>query len=406
MAVIFPSDSSIRSVDKAYFYREAYLPAPTVQSHASNLLRMPNGDLLCAWFGGSLEGNPDISIYLSRLRCGESEWTEASKMTHDNTRSEQNPVLFHAPTGELWLLYTSQHAGDQDTAIVKYRVSTDSGTTWGDEKVLFHDTGTFIRQPVVVLEDGAWVVPVFKCRVQPGERWLGNDDISCIRVSRDQGRSWSESEIPESTGCVHMEIQRLKDGSYLGMFRSRWADNVYLATSPDGLVWSAPQPTPLPNPNAGICFDVLPSGRVVLVYNHSSKRDALGRRQGLYDDIADGVDERKNQASAKDGRESFWGSPRAPLCVAWSDDKGSTWKHRILEEGDGYCLTNNSERKLNRELSYPSMICADGTIHIAYTFWRQRIKYVQLKEDFFDDGPAGWLSGSIRRISTGLGLTG
>lgn len=406
MAAIFPSDSSIRSVDKPYFYREAYLPAPTVQSHASNLLRMPNGDLLCAWFGGSLEGKPDISIYLSRLRCGESEWTEASKMTHDNTRSEQNPVLFHAPTGELWLLYTSQHAGDQDTAIVKYRVSTDSGTTWGDEKVLFHDTGTFIRQPVVVLEDGAWVVPVFKCRVQPGERWLGNDDISCIRVSRDQGRSWSESEIPESTGCVHMEIQRLKDGSYLGMFRSRWADNVYLATSPDGLVWSAPQPTPLPNPNAGICFDVLPSGRVVLVYNHSSKRDASGRRQGLYDDIVDGVDERKNQASAKDGRESFWGSPRAPLCVAWSDDKGSTWKHRILEEGDGYCLTNNSERKLNRELSYPSMICADGTIHIAYTFWRQRIKYVQLKEDFFDDGPAGWLSGSIRRISTGLGLTG
>jgi predicted neuraminidase len=25
----------------------------------------------------------------------------------------------------------------------------------------------------------------------------------------------------------------------------------------------------------------------------------------------------------------------------------------------------------------------DGTIHIAFTFWRQTIKYVQIGEDFF-----------------------
>jgi len=39
---------------------------------------------------------------------------------------------------------------------------------------------------------------------------------------------------------------------------------------------------------------------------------------------------------------------------------------------------------LNRELSYPSILIErDGTIHIAFTFWRQRIKYVKLGEDFF-----------------------
>ncbi|RAQ67146.1 glycosyl hydrolase [Aspergillus flavus] len=378
-----PQDSLVRETNRPYFYREAYLPGATAQNHASNLLLLPNGDVLCAWFGGSMEGKPDISIYLSRLRSGEQSWSEAIRMTHDNTRSEQNPVLFCTPTGDLWLLYTSQHAGNQDSAIVKRRISKDDGITWGKEEVLFPDSGIFIRQPVIVLDDGAWVIPVFKCRVEPGERWLGNNDISCIRVSRDEGQTWTESVIPESTGCVHMEIQRLKDCSYLGLFRSRWADHIYLATSPDGLSWSPPQPTILPNPNAGICFDVLPSGRVVVVYNHSSKLDATGRRQGLYDDIADGVDERRDQSSTQDGRESFWGAPRAPLCVAWSDDSGKTWERRVLEDGDGYCMTNNSEKKLNRELSYPSMVLDEGKIHIACTFWRQRIKYVQLSDDFF-----------------------
>jgi predicted neuraminidase len=122
----------------------------------------------------------------------------------------------------------------------------------------------------------------------------------------------------------------------------------------------------------------------VVVYNHSSREKALGRREGLYDEISDGTDSRPNQKARTDGKEAFWGAPRAPLSVAWSDDKGRTWQSRTLEEGDGYCLTNNSEQKLNRELSYPSMLVGeDGTIHIAFTFWRQTIKYVQIRDDFF-----------------------
>lgn len=378
-----PSDCGVRSVNGPYFRKEAFLPAATVQCHASNLLFLPNGDLLCAWFGGTMEGKPDISIYMSRLRAGTEEWAPADKMTHDNSRSEQNPLLFQAPCGDVWLLYTSQHAGDQDSAIIKHRISKDGGKNWGPEEALFPDQGTFIRQPIRLLEDGTWVLPVFKCRVDPGQRWMGSDDISCIRFSKDQGQTWSEAEVPNSTGCVHMAIQRLKDGQYLALFRSRWADNVYLSRSRDGLTWSSPETTPLPNPNAGICFDVLPSGRVVLVYNHSSKDNATGRREGLYDDIGDAGDDRTNQTT-KSGKSAFWGAPRAPLCVAWSDDNGVTWERRVLEDGDGFCMTNNSEKKLNRELSYPSMVVGkDGTLHIAFTFWRQRIKYVQLKDDFF-----------------------
>ncbi|KAI9927837.1 hypothetical protein ASPWEDRAFT_557061 [Aspergillus wentii DTO 134E9] len=376
---------SLQSPPRPYSYREAFIPAATAQCHASNLLFLPNGDLLCVWFGGSMEGRPDISIYLSRLEAGQSTWLPAEKMTHDSTRSEQNPILCFSPSNDLWLLYTSQDAGNQDSAVVKHRVSPDLGRTWGEPRVLFSEPGTFIRQPPLFLDDGTWVIPIFKCRSEPGERWLGNDDVSCVRASRDGGSTWSETIVPNSYGCVHMEIQRLRDGRYLALYRSRWADHIYSSVSSDGINFTEPKPISLPNPNAGICFDVLPSGRVVLVYNHSSRADAEGRRDGLYDDIGDTGDARKNQGSKHAGKEAFWGSPRAPLNVAWSDDGGETWKHRVLEEGDGYCMTNNSEKKLNRELSYPSMVVEGEKVHVAFTFWRQTIKYVCLEGDFFDN---------------------
>ncbi|KXJ94920.1 glycosyl hydrolase [Microdochium bolleyi] len=372
--------------NKPFAHKECFVPAETAQCHASNLLSLSNGDMLCAWFGGSQEGKPDISIYLARLPANATTWGRAERVTFDSTRSEQNPVLFQTPNGkELWLMYTSQHAGDQDLAVVKYQVSHDNGASWAQPSVLFPEPGTFIRQPMILLDDGAWAIPIFKCRAEPGTRWIGNDDISAIRVSRDEGKTWSETEVPDSFGAVHMNVRQLNDKSYLGLYRSRWADHVYMSTSRNGIEWTTPRPTELPNPNAGICFDVLPSGRVLAVYNHSSRADAQGRREGLYDDIADAGDDRKNQNSRHAGKEAFWGAPRAPLCLAWSDDNGRSWRTRVLEEGDGFCMTNNSEQKLNRELSYPSIAQGpDGAVHVAFTFWRQKIKHVVLDPAVLD----------------------
>ena len=379
-------DATLRTASTPFPHAAAFLPAATVQCHASNLLLLADGDLLCAWFGGSQEGKPDISIYLSRLRSGSNNWLSAEKMTFDETRSEQNPVLFEAPSpsNELWLMYTSQKAGNQDSAVVKRRVSSDGGSTWSEPQVLFPEAGVFIRQPMVALSSTEWVIPTFLCRTKPGARWVGNDDISEVRVTKDAGKTWQAVTVPNSFGAVHMEIQKLRENKYLALYRSRWADNVYASVSQDAVHWSEPKATALPNPNSGICFDVLPSGRVVIVYNDSSRAKATGRRAGLYDDIAEEGDRRPNQASTHGGKEAFWGAPRAPLCLGWSDDDGQTWSSKIIQEGDGYCMTNDSEKKLNRELSYPSMMVdEDGTMHIAFTFWRQAIKYLRIGSDIF-----------------------
>ena len=68
---------------------------------------------------------------------------------------------------------------------------------------------------------------------------------------------------------------------------------------------------------------------------------------------------------------------------ATSTDDGQTWPVRwVLEDGDGYCLSNNSRDGVNRELSYPS-VCQDatGTVHVAFTYHRRAIRHVRIPAD-------------------------
>jgi predicted neuraminidase len=380
------------------------LPAPTIQCHAANLMPLGKDELGCVWFGGTQEGVADISVWFSRksLSSADATWSEPVALSNDPERSEQNPILFPAPDGALWLLHTAQRSGNQDTAIVRCRRSTDGGNSWSAPEPLLPGTGVFVRQPVVVHGDD-WLLPIFHCRTTPGVRWSGDNDHSAVMISSDRGRTWREHAVPSSTGCVHMNVVSARDGDpLLAFYRSRWADHVYRSTSNDGgRTWSAPVPTSLPNNNSSIQVTRLASGRLAIVFNHISGAQATERRVSLYDEIEDegaqtgrpelvegqrggqGFDKLSPNGKGH-ARTAFWGTPRAPLTVALSNDDGLTWPHRRdIETGDGYCMTNNSADRRNRELSYPSIVqTADGTLHAAYTHHRQRIRHVSFAESW------------------------
>jgi predicted neuraminidase len=373
---------------------EAFLPTPCVQNHASFLMPLPGGDLGCVWFGGTQEGVPDISVYFSRLAHGAERWSDPVRLSDDPTHSEQNPLLFPAPDGRLWLLWTAQISGHQDTAIVRRRISEDDGRSWGPIETLFDrqpGSGIYIRQPIVVLDGGEWLLPIFRCKTPPSGAWTGNEDTSAVMISSDQGRSWTEHAVPESTGLVHMNILDLRNGRLVAFFRSRWADSIYVSHSTDGgRGWTAPVPTELPNNNSSIQAVRLANGHLAMVFNESSAANATDRRLSLYDDLEEEAEPAPAAPPVATGqRSAFWGAPRAPMTLAISEDEGRTWPHRRnLEVGDGYCMTNNSKEGLNREFSYPSIRqTQDGQLHIAYTYWRQAIKYVRVTEDWAR-GPA------------------
>jgi predicted neuraminidase len=250
---------------------DAYLPSPCIQNHAANLAFLPDGTLTCVWFGGTMEGMGDISIYMSRLEANSDQWSAPEKMSDDPAKSEQNPLIFKAPDGKVWLLYTSQTSGNQDGSVVKFRISDDGGKVFGPVRILCDLPGTFVRQPIVVNSAGNWLLPVFRCVGIAGQRWSGDADTAGVLISRDQGKSWQMTDVPDSVGAVHMNILTPDGADMIAFYRNRFSEQVLSSRSnDDGETWSAPQAIDLPNNNSSIQATRLKDGTIAMVYNHSN----------------------------------------------------------------------------------------------------------------------------------------
>jgi predicted neuraminidase len=365
---------------------EAFLPSPMVQNHAAFIERLDDGTLACFWFGGTLEGKSDISIYGSTLAPGAEHWSDAIQLSDDPDRSEQNPVLWRNGQGQWQLFHTAQPAGNQDECLLRARPIEIAGAKLGGgaPREIDLPLGSFIRGRFARRKDGAWMMPVFRCISRPGQRWNGSHDTAAVAVSHDEGQSWSMSEVPGSIGSVHMTIVPLDGEHMVAFYRRRQSDFVHRSESLDGgLTWSAPAPTDVPNNNSSINVVRLRDGRLAMLCNPVSAATSTDRRASLYDELEEGDD----RPDASGGCSPIWGVPRAPLTLCVSQDGGKTWPlRRIVEESPGTCLSNNSIDGRNKELSYPYLLEGEaGELHLAYTFYRRAIKYVRL--------PAGWIHG-------------
>lgn len=358
---------------------EALLPSECVQNHAANLCWLPDGTLACVWFGGTMEGMGDISVWMSRLAPGADRWSDAQRLSDRADRSEQNPVLFVAPDNEVWLFHTSQPGGRQDECEIHCRRSSDGGVSFGAPQRLSDFKGVFVRQPPRIGPNGEWLLPGFRCVTPPEGRWTGSFDTAVMLVSKDRGETWTAVEVPDSIGAVHMNPIPALGGVMPAFYRDRFSGHVRRSLSHDGgLTWSAPTDTDMPNNNSSVQAIRLADTRVAIVGNPVNAAMSDQRRASLYDEIEDEGHEAESAQPATGG--AIWGVPRAPLVLAMSDDNGATFpQSRKLEDGSGYCLSNNSKDGLNKEYSYPSIIAGpDGSLHIAYTYHRRAIKYVRL----------------------------
>ena len=229
-------------------------PGKYATAHAPSLLELENGDLLCAWFAGSFEGSKDISIVCARKPADSDRFEAPVPVSYDPERSEQNPSLFMGADGLVWCMYTAQKDrvegkdNMQFTSIIRVQKSADKGKTWSKAETMFGEEGSFCRQPIQVLKSGRWIFGNWICT--DSENGLEGDP-TVFRISDDAGKSWKTVCVPESNGAVHANVVELEDGKLIALFRSRFADNIYISHSNDnGENWTRPEPTVLPNNNS------------------------------------------------------------------------------------------------------------------------------------------------------------
>lgn len=335
-------------------------PGDYATAHAPALLELPGEDMLCVWFAGSFEGSADISIVCARLPKGAARWEAPVQVSHDATRSEQNPSLFLAPNGEVWAIYTAQldrvpgKTNMQFTSIIRCQRSTDGGHTWKEPETLFAREGSFCRQPIQVLTNGRWIFANWICSESDNDL---SGDPTVMQLSDDSGNSWKTVEMPESRGRVHANVVELDGGHLVAFMRSRTADFIYRSESFDyGDSWTPPAPTLLPNNNSSISALRLQSGRIAIAYNPTHTPNPI---QGV----------------------AAWPGLRCPVSVALSEDGGLTWPLiRNMELGEGFVGTENSTN--NKQYEYPVLAQGkDGMIHLAFAYRnRTGVKWMKFFE--------------------------
>mmetsp|Transcript_14993 Transcript_14993/g.25388 ORF Transcript_14993/g.25388 Transcript_14993/m.25388 type:complete len:450 (+) Transcript_14993:226-1575(+) len=317
------------------------LPPPgrsQVDAHASNIIELPSGVFLLAWFSGS-EGDDGVAIVVSRMEVGAKKWSEPIVVSAQEGRSAQNPILFHDKHA-TYLLHTSQAAFlGQGTAEVRWLQSTDGGITWTEPVTLFTEPGAFVRNQMLLTSAGEWLLPMY---YTPNGFGDFATHYSVMKSSADQGATWQEAKMTEmGDWLAQPTVTWLKDGTLFGLHRDRQAKYLYSTTSTDeGRTWSKAKATKLPNNNSGIQVTTTTAGQLVLVFNN------------------------------------LQGGPRTPLSVALSEDGGVTWPY-----------VRDLDVQSPGDFSYPSIIQgSDGLLHITYTYHRETIKYVRVSVEWVKGG--------------------
>lgn len=155
------------------------------------LLQLPDGTLLCAY---RLVKEPTKTLKVSHSTDNGATWTPLSEITA-NTEGVWEPHLLQQPDGEILVFYASEGVRPQ---IIALKRSRDGGKTWGKEETVASHPKSRDGMPVVErLPSGALIV-VFEAQD------TGHPFLIRSMVSDDGGKSW------HSRGIVYAPENRTK----------------------------------------------------------------------------------------------------------------------------------------------------------------------------------------------------
>ena len=265
------------------------------QAHASTIVETAGGDFLCAWFGGAPEGSRESDIWMARYSNG--AWGKAFIVAKEPNVACWNPVLFRTPDDRVWLFYKS---GDNVPSWAGvYITSDDDGATWSETRVMPAGVYGPIKNKPVMLSDGRMLCPSSAENYRAWTSWM-----HIYSPTTDQWSITAPIEFPGTPrGLIQPTVWEAEPGHVITLMRSTEAIGV-IARSDSydaGATWSPAEATELPNPNSGIDAVKLADGRIVLIYNHTTRA----------------------------------GEARSKIHIAVSSDNAKTWSEPWLMEDAG-----------------------------------------------------------------------
>lgn len=371
---------------------ELIFPVEHWHNHGSCIVECPNGDLLVCWFHGSGERTADdVVIRGARRVKATGKWTEPFLMADTPEFPDTNCCMIIDPQERLWLLWPTIQANTWESALMKYRISTDymqpeGAPKWDSNRVLHMKPGDDFEERVKKAADAYLASQEIPEELAPRvSRWqdriLGQaadkltrrlgwftrahpyilDDgtmlvglysdgfsFSLVALTNDWGESWRYSDPIVGGGNIQPSFAQRKNGNLVTYMRDNGPPpkRVLVSESSDkGMTWSTVYDHPqLANPGAGLELANLSNGDWICIYNDTER----GRHK---------------------------------LAVSISDDEGATWKwtrHLELDEsGKG-------------RFHYPSIIQGeDGTLHATYSYFvptpegeRKSIKYATFNKEW------------------------
>ena len=353
---------------------ELIFPPETWHNHASCIVETPRGELLVCWFHGSGERTADdVKIEGARKRKGDRTWSSRFTMADTPGFPDTNCAMFIDPQGRLWLLWPTILANRWESALMKYRISSDyqgkGAPKWQVSEILHVKPGPEFETAVSRVLPGmeaelrqqdlperyrqdveeflqamhqhatnklyrrlGWMTRAHPF-ILDGQRLMvplyhDGFSFSLMAITDDWGQSWRVSAPLVGGGNIQPSIVRRRDGSLHTFMRDNGPPPKRLHQSDSwdrGETWSPVTDSALPNPGSGAEVIGLRNGHWLLVSNDTER-----------------------------GRHS--------LAVQISDDEGKTWKWKRHLESEPAGPEAGS-------YSYPSAIQSrDGTLHITYSF--------------------------------------
>jgi predicted neuraminidase len=364
--------AAAQAAEKSFLTGEILFPKEQWHNHASCIVETLRGDLLVCWFHGSGERNADdVKILGARKRKGESQWSTPFVMADTPDYPDTNCAMFLDPQGRLWLLWPTILANRWESALMKYRISTnydgDGPPLWSVNEVLHITPPPQFSETVnawLTKEEAKWNESHARETEERGRAYFAevrrraNDKLSCrlgwmtrahpfvldgkrlivplysdgfsfslMALTDDWGATWKTSTPLLGFGNIQPSIVKRKDGSLYTLMRDNGPapKRLHQSSSRDrGETWSTVTDSSQPNPGSGAEIIALRDGTWLLIGNDTER-----------------------------GRDR--------LAVQISDDEGTTWKwKRYLEKAE-----DDPQRE---EFHYPSIIqAADGTLHASYS---------------------------------------